>query len=88
MSDNPYQSPQSDLTPPDLRHRREKLVAWLKDRALLWLTGFGVFVFLMVISLTLPNINNSVAKAVLAVLAIIAWWTLQSRVLQRKTPSQ
>ncbi len=88
MSDNPYQSPQTDLTPPDLRLRREKVVAWLKDRTLLVLTGFGVFVIVMVVVMAFALIDNKAVKAVLAVLAIIAWWALQSRVLQKRTPPQ
>ncbi|MDZ4779887.1 MAG: hypothetical protein SGJ19_06520 [Planctomycetia bacterium] len=82
MGDNPYQSPQSDLTPPDLRLRRDKLQAWLKDRLLLVLTGCGVFAFIMVVAF----VNNSAAQGALAVLAIIAWWSLQNRLFQKKTP--
>jgi len=82
VGDNPYQSPQSDLTPPDLRLRRDKLQAWLKDRLLLVLTGCGVFAFIMVVAF----VNNSAAQGALAVLAIIAWWSLQNRLFQKKTP--
>lgn len=39
MPENPYESPQANLAPPDLAARRERLKAWLWDRLMLWVVG-------------------------------------------------
>lgn len=46
MTDNPYDAPRADLSPPDLPERRTRLKAWLWDRLMLWVFGAAFcFVF-------------------------------------------
>lgn len=71
-TENPYEAPRTDVTPPELRAKRR---FWVKDRLMLIGTALGVFVCLMgtVIVCTVLKLPEEYIGYALAVPFFIGW---------------
>jgi hypothetical protein len=78
MDENPYNAPQADLTPADWSVRRQRFLAYVRDRATLWAIA-GVFFLLLIV----PAYNTSwlaciaaivISFATIAIYELVAWF--------------